>query len=444
MGKDYYKVLGIAKGAAEDDIRKAYRKMALKFHPDKNKDPGAEAKFKEVAEAYDVLSDPKKREIYDKFGEDGLKAGCEGGPGGPGGYHYEFQGDPLRMFTQFFGNDDPFASFFGGGPGGPQVFFSTGGDDLHGFGYCSNDDDDDESNDYMMHSSPVFFIDDFCGRNRCRNSPFARRHHYPDFRYSESTPREVFVEDLFMDLFDDPQPPFYSALYPPPPLHPTNPFYNPLLIDHSSHPTGTAAPRRMPQFGMGGQPMRRQQNRQDPALQHEVHVSLEDIYEGCTKKMKITRKVLTADGKSTRQEDKVLTLNIKPGWKSGTKITFPREGNQCPNRVPADIVFVIRDKPHPKFKRDGSDIRYVHPISLRDALCGTSIEVPTLDRNRPSISMQLNEVTKPNTKKRLSGLGLPNPKYPGTRGDLIVEFDVRFPDKISPDMKEGLRNFLPE
>ena len=66
MGKDYYRMLGIAKGASEEDIKKAYRKMALKYHPDKNKSPGAEEKFKEIAEAYDVLSDSKKKEVYDK------------------------------------------------------------------------------------------------------------------------------------------------------------------------------------------------------------------------------------------------------------------------------------------------------------------------------------------------------------------------------------------
>ena len=73
MGKDYYKILGISKGASEDDVRKAYRKMALKFHPDKNKSAGAEEKFKEIAEAYEVLSDKRKRDIYDKYGEEGLK-----------------------------------------------------------------------------------------------------------------------------------------------------------------------------------------------------------------------------------------------------------------------------------------------------------------------------------------------------------------------------------
>lgn len=71
MGKDYYKILGIQSGANEDEIKKAYRKMALKYHPDKNKDPSAEEKFKEIAEAYDVLSDTKKRAVYDQYGEEG-------------------------------------------------------------------------------------------------------------------------------------------------------------------------------------------------------------------------------------------------------------------------------------------------------------------------------------------------------------------------------------
>ena len=77
MGKDYYKILGLSRGAAEEDIKKAYRKMALKYHPDKNKSPGAEEKFKEIAEAYEVLSDKRKREIYDQYGEEGLKGNAE-------------------------------------------------------------------------------------------------------------------------------------------------------------------------------------------------------------------------------------------------------------------------------------------------------------------------------------------------------------------------------
>lgn len=74
MGKDYYQTLGLARGASDDEIKRAYRRQALRYHPDKNKEPGAEEKFKEIAEAYDVLSDPRKREIFDRYGEEGTRA----------------------------------------------------------------------------------------------------------------------------------------------------------------------------------------------------------------------------------------------------------------------------------------------------------------------------------------------------------------------------------
>ena len=78
--RDYYEVLGVSKNASEDDIKRAYRRRAIKFHPDKNPDdPDAEARFKEAAEAYDVLSDPEKRRRYDQFGHEGLQRGA-GGP----------------------------------------------------------------------------------------------------------------------------------------------------------------------------------------------------------------------------------------------------------------------------------------------------------------------------------------------------------------------------
>nr|ABY87387.1 DnaJ-like protein [Haliotis diversicolor] len=124
MGKDYYKILNVAKGASDEDIKKGYRKMALKYHPDKNKSPGAEEKFKEIAEAYEVLSDPKKKEIYDKYGEEGLKGGMNSGgtSAGQGGtYHYSFHGNPHETFRMFFGDENPFGSFFSSGFGGSSM-----------------------------------------------------------------------------------------------------------------------------------------------------------------------------------------------------------------------------------------------------------------------------------------------------------------------------------
>jgi molecular chaperone DnaJ len=111
--RDYYEVLGISKSASADEIKKAYRRLAMKHHPDRNKDDseGSEARFKEAKEAYEVLKDSEKRAAYDQFGHDGLR----GGPGGQGGFGAEGFGD-------IFG--DVFGDIFGGARrgGGPQVF----------------------------------------------------------------------------------------------------------------------------------------------------------------------------------------------------------------------------------------------------------------------------------------------------------------------------------
>ncbi|XP_052848157.1 dnaJ homolog subfamily B member 4 [Drosophila gunungcola] len=77
MGKDYYKILGIERNATSEDVKKGYRRMALRYHPDKNDHPQAEEQFKEVVAAFEVLSDKEKREIYDQFGEDGLRCDDE-------------------------------------------------------------------------------------------------------------------------------------------------------------------------------------------------------------------------------------------------------------------------------------------------------------------------------------------------------------------------------
>lgn len=105
---------------------------------------------------------------------------------------------------------------------------------------------------------------------------------------------------------------------------------------------------------------------QDPPVVHELRVSLEEIFHGCTKRMRITRRRLNPDGRTTRTEDKILNIVIKRGWKEGTKITFPKEGDETPENIPADIVFVLKDKGHPHFKRDGSNIIYSAKVSLKE------------------------------------------------------------------------------
>ncbi|XP_063301830.1 dnaJ homolog subfamily B member 1 [Pelobates fuscus] len=333
MGKDYYKILGLSKGATEEEIKKAYRKQALKYHPDKNKDPGAEERFKEIAEAYDVLSDPKKKEIFDKFGEEGLKGTPGGGGGGGGGgpsYSYTFHGDPHAMFAEFFGGRNPFDNFF-----------------------ARNDDDMDTDDPFASFGMGGFS-------------------HYP------------------------------------------------------RAPVG----RREPVT-----------KKQDPPVVRELPVSLEDVYNGCTKKMKISHKRLGPDGRSVHNEDKILTIQVKRGWKEGTKITFPKEGDETPNNIPADIVFVLKDKPHTLYKRDSSNVIYTAKISLREALCGCSLNIPTLEGR--TIPLVVKDIVSPGTKRRIPGEGLPLPKSPEQRGDLIVEFDIRFPERLPAASREVLERILP-
>jgi molecular chaperone DnaJ len=116
--RDYYEVLGVSKSAAADEIKKAYRKLAIQFHPDKNPDnPAAEDKFKEAAEAYEVLSNPEKKQRYDQFGHQGV-----GGAGGYGGGGMNME-DIFSQFGDIFGGGGGggFGSFFSGGSGGRRT-----------------------------------------------------------------------------------------------------------------------------------------------------------------------------------------------------------------------------------------------------------------------------------------------------------------------------------
>lgn len=114
--RDYYEVLGVAKDASDDEIKKAFRRSAIKFHPDK--EGGDEAKFKEVNEAYEVLKDSSKRQRYDQFGHAGV--GGNGGAGGNPFGGYGGQGQEMHFDFGDLGLGDIFSSFFGGGAGGQQ------------------------------------------------------------------------------------------------------------------------------------------------------------------------------------------------------------------------------------------------------------------------------------------------------------------------------------
>ena len=317
MAKDYYAILGVDRNASDDELKRAYRKNAMKWHPDKNPDDKvqAEKKFQELAEAYQVLSDQKKRQVYDSYGEEGLKAGMSEMPrGGPGAFHFGNGGfqSPDDLFREFFGSSGL------GGMGGP---FSGMGSS-HGFSSFPN------------------------------------------------------------------------------------------------HPRS----------------MRKQQ---DTVV--NLNLSLEELHSGIVKRLKITRNVTRVDGGIERAA-KVHEVNIKPGFKAGTKIRYNGAGSEAPGCAPGDVIFVVQEKPHPKFKRDGNNLELTHRITLADALGGGVITIPGIDGQ--SYRLDCPDIINPKTSKIISGAGMPISKSVGQRGDLVVRFDIAFPSYLTSAKREQLREIL--
>lgn len=341
MGVDYYKILQVDKNANDEDLKKAYRKLAMKWHPDKNptNKKEAENKFKQISEAYEVLSDPQKRAIYDQYGEEGLKFGQVPPPseaGGPGGATFFQTGDGPNVFrfnprnandifAEFFGHSSPFGGM-GGNGGGMRGARSFGG---------------------------------------------------------------MFGDDIFASF-------------------------------------GESRPMS-------------QTLRKAPPIENMLPCSLEELYKGTTKKMKISREIMDASGKTMPVEE-ILTIEVKPGWKKGTKITFPEKGNEQPNLIPADLVFIIDEKPHSTFTRDGNDLVVTQRISLVEALTGYTVHLTTLDGR--NLTIPINNVIHPNYEEVVPKEGMPIPKDPTKRGSLRIKFNIKFPPRLTSEQKSGIKKLF--
>eukprot|EP00180_Rhodochaete_pulchella_P002992 Plantae.Rhodophyta-Rhodochaete_pulchella.ctg4807.p1 GENE.Plantae.Rhodophyta-Rhodochaete_pulchella.ctg4807~~Plantae.Rhodophyta-Rhodochaete_pulchella.ctg4807.p1 ORF type:complete len:365 (+),score=61.89 Plantae.Rhodophyta-Rhodochaete_pulchella.ctg4807:72-1097(+) len=340
MARDaYYDLLGVGRDADENEIKKAYKKMAMKWHPDRNPDNKelADKKFKAVSEAYQVLSDPKKKEVYDRYGEEGLKAGMADSPqrGAPG---------------------NPFAAGGGGVP--PGFNFGFSGNGMRGGGFRDAD-------------------------------------------------------DLFREMFGG-APPF------------------------GGQQSGFGGYNNFGSGGGGGGgfggAMRKGED-----TEHSLAFTLEELFTGVSKKMKITRNVADATG-AMQREERYLTVEVRPGYKAGTKIRFEREGDEYPHMIPGDVVFVIREKPHATFQRDGNNLILPVRVSLSDALTGSKVEVTDVSGTRMRIAIP--EIVTPGYVKRIEGRGMPISKRPGERGYLELRFQINFPTYLTNEQKTRLKDIL--
>ncbi|XP_024020728.1 dnaJ homolog subfamily B member 13 [Morus notabilis] len=179
-----------------------------------------------------------------------------------------------------------------------------------------------------------------------------------------------------------------------------------------------------------------------PAIEKKLKCTLEELCYGCQKKIKITRDVVKHNGKIV-QEEELLTIQVKPGWKSGTKITFEGMGNEKLGTSPADITFVIAEKRHQLFRREGDDLELAIKIPLVKALTGCSLSIPLLGGDKMSLS--IDDIIYPGFEKIIHGRGMPIPKdQDGRRGNLKVAFLVDFPTQLTDEQRSDVLSILQE
>mmetsp|Transcript_24158 Transcript_24158/g.63799 ORF Transcript_24158/g.63799 Transcript_24158/m.63799 type:complete len:318 (-) Transcript_24158:523-1476(-) len=311
----YYDVLGLPRTASTEEVKKAYRKLALKWHPERAPGPKAEimAKFDNIAEAYEVLSNSARRAIFDQYGEAGLKNGVPDGSGGVKGGKYQFNNNATEIFTTFFGTSSPFADILG-----------------------------------EMGETP------------------------PDF-YGELTGMQLP----------------HTKTKPPP-----------------------------------------------MTLVHEV--TLQELYNSATKKVSYTRKKLKPDGMSTYDEMMDQYIGLKPWWAAGPIASFSGAGDEGVDILPGDVDVEMEVAPDACWDCEGSTLIYTATITLTEALSGTVLEIPCLDGRQ--LAIPITQVVSPGSTKKWPGEGMPTED--GGKGNLLIKFDIQFPETLTPAQKTALKKTL--
>jgi molecular chaperone DnaJ len=389
--KDYYEILGVKKSASAEEIRKAFRKLARKYHPDVNPgDKSAEEKFKALSEANDVLSDPKKRKIYDQVGfysdnidpataEAYARAGNSGGAGGgfPGG-------------------------FSGGGTtdGGQGVPFDFGGFDFS--------DLVDSANRGRRSGGGGGFRDIFGsifgGGQGAGRAAEVGPEPGSDLEYQVNVPFWTAIRGGVLRLNISRQD-----------------------VCSNCHGEGfLEAPGKCPECNGTGQ-----------VTQTGGRMKFNLQCPRCHGTGKNLTTCPTCHGEGTFTKTEPLEVRIKAGTRDGQRIRVPGKGNAGAHAgTPGDLYVIIRIEPHPIFRRDGDDIYLTVPVTVSEAALGAKIEVPTIDGRA---LLKIPPGTQPGQKLRLREKGVPSATKEGARGDEIVEITFTIPMPRDERTKELLR-----
>ncbi|MGD0990132.1 MAG: J domain-containing protein [Candidatus Sulfotelmatobacter sp.] len=390
--KDYYEILGVKKSASADEIRKAFRKLARKYHPDVNPgDKAAEEKFKALSEANDVLSDPKKRKIYDQVG------------------YYSDNIDPAAAEAYARGGATG-AGGFGGFPGGGAD--QTGGQgvpfDFSGFDFSDIVDQAGRGrrSGSSSGSGGGGFRDIFSGIFGGGRGAAAEVGPEPgsDLEYQVNVPFWTAIRGGVMRLNVTRQD-----------------------VCATCHGQGyIEAPGKCSECNGTGQ-----------VTQTGGRMKFNVQCPNCQGTGKNISTCPTCHGEGTISRTEPLEVRIKAGTRDGQRIRLAGKGNAGVHGGAAgDLYVIIRIDSHPIFRRDGDDIYLSVPVSATEAALGSKIEVPTIDGRA---LLKIPPGTQSGQKLRLREKGVPSATHEGTRGDEIVEITVTVPMPRDERTKELLR-----
>lgn len=353
---DLYAILGVGREASEEEIKKAYRRLARQYHPDVNKEKGAEERFKEISAAFEVLGDQKKRQLYDEFGPEGLRPG--------------FDAEAARQFRRYGG-----MGAGAGQPGAPSPFGDSGGFDFS-----------DLLNDLFRQS---------------------RRH-----AASAGADVEATIDVTLHEA--------------------ANGAERDIAIDRPAecptcHGRGTAPgsqPRTCPKCQGSGR------------MRFSGPVAFNVPCDQCHGSGVLAGPPCpTCHGSGEVSQRRPLRVKIPAGVEEGTRIRLAGQGGPgVAGGPPGDLYLLVRLTPHPKLRRDGHDLSLDLPLTVREAIEGAEVDVPTLTG---PVRLRVPPGTQSGRKLRLRGRGLPSLKGPA--GDLYVVAQVHVPEAHEPAALEAAR-----
>jgi molecular chaperone DnaJ len=377
--KDYYGILGVKKSATQEEIRKAFRKLARKHHPDVNPgDKKAEEKFKDLSEANDVLSDPKKRKIYDQLGfySDNIdpaaaEAYARGGGFGAGG----FGAGPQT-----------------GGAAGQGVPFDFGGFDFSDFSGGARGGGSSGGSSFQDILSAMFG-----GGARASRE----RQHGTDLEYQVNIGFWDAIRGTVMKL--------------------NIPHMEVCSNCGGKGAIGTAI--NCPECHGKGQ-----------VTQTSGRMKFNMPCPRCGGSGKAQNPCPTCHGDGVVERSEALEIRVKAGTRDGQRIRIAGKGNAGANGgAPGDLYIIIRIGEHPVFHRDGDDIYVSVPVAASEAALGAKIEVPTIDGRS---QLRVPPGTQSGQKLRLREKGVPSATKEGVRGDQIVEVKIVVPEARDLKVRE--------